>query len=174
MPNLNHAGSSAESVRTSIGIVSPPDLCYRETNQEVDFLYPLSATWKRTKLHYNSSMPKLQGLGNIVTELRAERTHLVNNLRHVDAALAVLGKLEGGKFATESRRSVSASARRKIAAAQKAPWTRVRSQTQTATSAKTNVLTLKRTPSAAARRKMALAQRARWAKFRAEQAKKAA
>jgi hypothetical protein len=119
-------------------------------------------------------MPKLQGLENIVTELRVERTHLVNNLRHVDAALAVLGKLEGGKFATESRRSVPAAARRKIAAAQKARWTRVRSLSQTATSAKTNVPTLKRTPSAAARRKMALAQRRRWAKFRAEQAKKAA
>jgi hypothetical protein len=119
-------------------------------------------------------MPKLQGLENIVTELRAERTHLVNSLRHVDAARAVLGKLEGGKFATESRRSVFASARRKIAAVQKARWTRVRSRSQTATRAKRNVPILKRTPSAAARRKMALAQRARWARFRAEQAKKAA
>jgi hypothetical protein len=40
-------------------------------------------------------MPRLKGLGNIVAELRAERAHLVNNLRHVDAALAVLGKLGG-------------------------------------------------------------------------------
>ena len=57
-------------------------------------------------------MPRLKGLGNIVAELRVERAHLVNNLRHVDAALAVLGKLEGGKFATVSRRTLSATARR--------------------------------------------------------------
>jgi hypothetical protein len=73
-------------------------------------------------------MPRLKGLGNIVVELRAERAHLVNNLRHVDAALAVLGKLEGGKFATVSRRTLSASARRKIAAAQKARWAKVKSK----------------------------------------------
>src|ERR1700736_5642920 len=71
-------------------------------------------------------MPRLEGLGNIVTELRAERAHLVNNLRHVDAALAVLGKLEGGKFATASRRSLSATARRRMAAAQKARWAKVK------------------------------------------------
>lgn len=44
-------------------------------------------------------------------ELREERKNLVNNLRHVDAALAVLGKLEEGKFATESRRGRSTGGR---------------------------------------------------------------
>jgi hypothetical protein len=73
-------------------------------------------------------MPRLKGLGNIVAELRAERAHLVNNLRHVDAALAVLGKLEGGKFATVSRRTLSATARRKIAAAQRARWAKVKAK----------------------------------------------
>jgi hypothetical protein len=79
-------------------------------------------------IRYNSFMPRLKGLGNIVAELRAERAHLVNNLRHVDAALAVLGKLEGGKFATVSRRTLSATARRKIAAAQRARWARVKAK----------------------------------------------
>jgi hypothetical protein len=118
-------------------------------------------------------MPILKGLENIVTELRAERTHLVNNLRHVDAALAVLGKLEGGKFATESRR-VSASARRKMAAAQKARWAKVKNQPQDAFRAETSTAAQKRTPSEASRRKMAAAQKARWAKVRAEQGKKTA
>src|SRR6266487_7066468 len=36
-------------------------------------------------------MANLTGLANIVAELRTERTNLVNQLRHVDAALAVLG-----------------------------------------------------------------------------------
>ena len=33
---------------------------------------------------------------SIVSELRAERTNLVNQLKHVGAALSVLGKLDGG------------------------------------------------------------------------------
>src|SRR5271155_5595391 len=106
-------------------------------------------------------MPRLKGLGNIVTELRVERAHLVNNLRHVDAALAVLGKMEGGKFATASRRSLSATGRRKIAAAQKARWAKVRNQTTSSGTTRP-----KRTLSAAARRKIAAAQRARWAKIK--------
>src|ERR1700694_1471191 len=77
-------------------------------------------------------MPILKGLESIVTELRAERAHLVNNLRHVDAALAVLGKLEEGKFATESRRTVSASARRKMAAAKKARGEKEKTQSTSA------------------------------------------
>lgn len=116
-------------------------------------------------------MPRLLGLGNIVTELRAERAHLVNNLRHVDAALAVLGKLEGGKFATASRRSLSVAARRRIATAQRARWAKVRSQSQSASGNKSGGTRTKRTLSAAARRKIAAAQRARWAKVRAAQEK---
>ncbi len=122
-------------------------------------------------IRYNPLMPRLLGLGNIVTELRAERAHLVNNLRHVDAALAVLGKLEGGKFATASRRSLSVAARRRIATAQRARWAKVRSQSQSASGNKSGGTRTKRTLSAAARRKIAAAQRARWAKVRAAQEK---
>jgi len=129
-----------------------------------------SSTRTNKIIRYNPLMPRLLGLGNIVTELRAERAHLVNNLRHVDAALAVLGKLEGGKFATASRRSLSAAARRRIATAQKARWAKVRSQSQSA-SGKSGGTRTKRTLSAAARRKIAAAQRARWAKVRATQEK---
>ena len=122
-------------------------------------------------IRYNLPMPRLEGLGNIVTELRAERAHLVNNLRHVDAALAVLGKLEGGRFATASRRSLSATARRKMATAQKARWAKVRGQSQAAINGKPGSSRPRRTLSAAARRKIAAAQRARWAKVRAAQEK---
>jgi hypothetical protein len=41
-------------------------------------------------------MANLKGLASIVPEVRVERTNLVNQLRHVDAALSVLGKLNGG------------------------------------------------------------------------------
>jgi hypothetical protein len=37
-------------------------------------------------------MAKLTGLASFVSELKVERTNLVDRLRHVDAALSVLGK----------------------------------------------------------------------------------
>jgi hypothetical protein len=105
-------------------------------------------------------MAKLKGLVSIVSELRAERTNLVNQLRHVDAALSVLGKLEGGSSYTSPRRTLSAAGRRKISLAQKARWEKQAAKGQTAAP--------KRKLSVAARRRIARAQRARWAKFRAE------
>ena len=40
-------------------------------------------------------MAALKGLKAMVSQLREQRTSLVNQIRHVDAALVVLGKLEG-------------------------------------------------------------------------------
>jgi len=111
-------------------------------------------------------MRNLKGLEDIVTELRAERGHLVNNLRHVDAALAVLGKLEGGKFATESRRTVSLTARRRMVASQKARWARTKNPSSGAPNAGSGASRAPRRLSEATRRKIAAAQRARWAKLR--------
>jgi hypothetical protein len=98
-------------------------------------------------------MAKLVGLVSIVSELGAERTHLLTQLKHVDAALSVLGKLNGGSTAPKHR--VSAAARRKMSLAQKARWAK------SAPTAKP-----KRVMSASARRKIAAAQRARWAKLK--------
>src|SRR2546429_7660600 len=54
----------------------------------------------------------ISGLQPVVSQLRKERTNLVNQLRHVDAALSVLGKLNGGRFYTQPRhRKMSAAAR---------------------------------------------------------------
>src|SRR5277367_2258527 len=103
------------------------------------------------------TMPNLKGLVSIVSELRIERTNLVNQLRHVDAALSVLGKLNGGSSYTKPRRTLSASARRRMSAGQKARWAKQTSETETATSKP------KRTMSLAARRKIGAFQRARWA-----------
>jgi hypothetical protein len=104
------------------------------------------------------------GLAGFVSELRAVRTNLVNELRHVDAALSVLGKLGVGSNHTKPRRqTMSASARKRMSLAQKARWAK----------AKGHAPKPKRTMSASARRKIAVAQRARWAKIRAK-GKKAA
>jgi nucleoid-associated protein YgaU len=102
-------------------------------------------------------MANLKGLASIVSELRAERTNLVDRLRHVDAALSVLGKLGGGTFHTKSGHTMSAAARRKISLAQKARWAK----------AKGHAPKPKRTISAAGKKRIAAAQRARWAKVKA-------
>ena len=105
-------------------------------------------------------MANLEGLEAIVGQLRVERTNLVTQLRRVDAALSVLGKLNGGRAYTKPRRSLSASARRKISMAQKAWWAKKSSN------GNMGIARRKRTMSAAARRKIAAAQRARWAKVK--------
>jgi hypothetical protein len=112
-------------------------------------------------------MSNLKGLVSIVSELRAERTNLASQLRHVDAALSVLGKLNGGSAYTKPRRTMSASARKRISLAQKARWAK------RAANGHASVAKPKRTMSAAARRRIAAFQRARWAKVKAQQKKAA-
>jgi hypothetical protein len=110
-------------------------------------------------------MANLKGLASILSELRVERTNLANQLRHVDAALSVLGKLDGGinhSNANQPKRTISAALRRKMAQAQKARWAEANGQAPKP----------KHTMSAASRKKIAAAQRARWAKVKAQQKKK--
>src|ERR1700692_1168835 len=107
-------------------------------------------------------MANLTGLTSIVAELRGERANLVNQLRHVDAALSVLGKLNGGSSYTEPRHRISAAARRKMSLAQKARWAK-----HSSSNGQASAVSPKRVMSAAARRKIAAAQRARWAKVKA-------
>ena len=106
-------------------------------------------------------MAHLKGLASIVSELRAVRTNLVSELRHVDAALSVLGKLSGGSSYTKTRHTLSASARKRMSLAQKARWAK----------AKGRAPRPKRTISAAGKKRIAAAQRARWAEFRAAKKK---
>jgi hypothetical protein len=101
-------------------------------------------------------MANLTGLAGFVSELRAVRTNLVSELRHVDAALSVLGKFGGGSSRTKPRHTVSASARKRMSLAQKARWAKAKGHPKP-----------KRTISAAGRKRIAAAQRARWAKVRA-------
>ncbi len=112
-------------------------------------------------------MANLKGLSSFVSELKVVRTNLVGELRHVDAALSVLGKLNAGRSDTKPRHNLSASARRRISLAQKARWAK-RSANNQAGKVKP-----KRTISAAGRKRIAAAQRARWAKVKAQQKKTA-
>jgi hypothetical protein len=107
-------------------------------------------------------MTSLRGIVSVVAELKKERTNLVNELRHVDAAISVLGKLNGGKTKVKATRTISASGRRRIADAQRARWAKLKAKNVVSIPLKT----AKRTMSASARRKIAAAQRARWAKVK--------
>ncbi len=109
-------------------------------------------------------MTNLKGLESVVSQLRIQRTNLVNNLKRVDGALSALGSLNGARTHAEPRRTMSASGRRRIAAAQRARWAKVKSQN--VVSITKNPKPVKRTMSASARRKIAAAQRARWAKVK--------
>jgi hypothetical protein len=102
-------------------------------------------------------MANLTGLAGFVSKLKAARATLVNELRHVDAALSVLGKFGGGRNSSRPKSGVSALARKRMSLAQKARWAK----------AKGHAPKPKRTMSASARRKIAAAQRARWAKLKA-------
>jgi len=99
----------------------------------------------------------LKGMESIVSQLRAQRADFVNQIGHIDAALIVLGKVNGTHASRVAMRTISAAGRKRIAAAQRARWAKVRGKAKVAP---------KRTMSASSRRKIAAAQRRRWAKVR--------
>jgi hypothetical protein len=109
-------------------------------------------------------MANLKGLSSFVAELKIARKSLVAELRHVDAALSVLGKMGGGSHTTKPGHTMSSAGRKRIAAAQRARWAKLRGQVPAQKP--------KRHISAAGKKRIAAAARARWAKVGA--AKKAA
>jgi hypothetical protein len=123
----------------------------------------------------------MANLSGVVEQLKAARAEAVKEVERLDVAIAALGNLDGssrrgrtvrlrGVLTPEParpRRTMSASARRRIAAAQRARWARVRQQGKAETgSGKSTRTPVKRTLSASARKRIAAAQRARWAKQR--------
>ena len=75
-------------------------------------------------------MPKTL-MQSVLSELQRERTRLEDELYRVTAALTAFGKvcLKGSKArraATRKKHTISAAGRKRIAAAQKARWARVR------------------------------------------------
>jgi alkylhydroperoxidase/carboxymuconolactone decarboxylase family protein YurZ len=71
-------------------------------------------------------MPKTL-IQSVVSELQKERTRLEDELHRVTAALTAFGKayMRGGKL-TRKKRTISAAGRKRIAAAQRARWAKVR------------------------------------------------
>lgn len=98
----------------------------------------------------------------IVQLLKKEQDRLTKQLRGISAALAAFGKAYGTE---PGARKASASARARMAAAQKARWAKVREASGAQKKGAGKVP--KRVMSAVARKKIAAAQRARWAKLKA-------
>jgi len=106
----------------------------------------------------------MSNLAGVVRLLKKEQERLTKELHRIGAALAAFGT---AYVKGTGSRKLSAAARTRIAAAQKARWAKYR-QGAAASSQSNAVPTRgKRTLSAAARRKIAAAQRARWAKLKA-------
>jgi hypothetical protein len=118
----------------------------------------------------------MSNLVEIQNELQSKRKELQHEISRIDAAISALSGLSRQSVTASSngasqtgRRVLSIGARRRIAAAQRARWARVRAQkkgTAAASPKKQRVMSLD------ARRRIAAAQRARWAKVRSQ--KKAA
>jgi hypothetical protein len=106
----------------------------------------------------------MANLDGVVQQLRKERAQAARTVERLDAALAALDGVGKG---TNARRHLSAAARSRIGAAQRARWAKVRRKG----GKKPNVLPMpkKKTMSAAARKKIAAAQRARWARVKVSQ-----
>jgi hypothetical protein len=102
----------------------------------------------------------MANLSGVVQQLKKAHAEAQGEVKRLGAALAALGSLTGGSPARQ-RRTLSATARRKISLAQKARWAKWGSNAQKGTTRP------KRTMSAAARKKIAAAQRARWANVKA-------
>jgi hypothetical protein len=104
----------------------------------------------------------MDNLAGIVRLLKKEQDRLTKELRGIGAALAAFGSAYGKGTGT---RKLSASARARIAAAQRARWAKVRKNA----GAEQKIVPIrgKRTLSVAGRKKIAAAQRARWARVKA-------
>ena len=106
---------------------------------------------------------------NSINNLSAQQLRRAAAIKEqIDSLENELGKLLGGGGATTTtqavngRRTMSASARARIAAAQKARWAKVKGKSGAKSAAAP-----KRKMSAAARAKIAAAAKARWAKAKA-------
>jgi hypothetical protein len=106
-------------------------------------------------------MPKTL-MQSVISELQKERERLEDELRRVAAALTAFGNVYlHGSRPTRKERTISTAGRKRIAAAQRARWAKIKGQKVVSISSRKGM-------SPAARKRIAAAQKARWAKWRAQ------
>jgi hypothetical protein len=104
----------------------------------------------------------MESIAGVVQMLRNEHDRLARDMSAIGQALSAFGVTFGKQ--ARKRGKISAGGRARIAAAQRARWAKVKTNT-----GKSNLVAMpkKRTMSAAGRKRIAAAQRARWAKLKA-------
>jgi len=108
-------------------------------------------------------MPKTL-MQSVISELQKERKRLEDELHRVAAALAAFGNVYlHGSRPTRKNRTISAAGRKRIAAAQRARWAKIKGQKVVSIGSRKG-----RTMTRAARKRIVAAQKARWEKWRAQ------
>ena len=114
----------------------------------------------------------MSNLSTALQQLREEHKQAQQQTEKLQSAISVIEELVGrnGSILAQNGarpgRVISAEARKRMAAAQKARWAKVRKESEPAAAKTTSIAPAKRTMSAATRRKIALAQQARWTKLK--------
>jgi len=108
-------------------------------------------------------MPKTL-MQSVVAELQKERKRLEDELHRVAAALTAFGNVYMHGRQPKAGRTISAAGRKRIAAAQRARWAKIKGQRVVSISSRKG-----RRMSPAARKRIVAAQKARWAKWRKAQ-----
>jgi len=109
---------------------------------------------------------------SVVGQLQKERARLEDELHRVAAALNAFGNvyMHGSQpkaaGAIRKKRTISAAGRKRIAAAQRARWAKIKGQKVVSISARKG-----HKMSPAARKRIVAAQKTRWAKWRKAQTK---
>ena len=107
-------------------------------------------------------MPKTL-MQSVISELQKERKRLGDELHRVAAALTAFRNVYmHGSRRTRKNRSISAAGRKRIAAAQRARWAKIKGH-------KVVSISSRKAMSPAARKRIVAAQKARWAKWRQAQ-----
>jgi hypothetical protein len=98
---------------------------------------------------------------DIIAQLKAERDKAAPQVNALDTAIRALSGMNSTGGSARGRQTMSAAARARISASQKARWVRTRGQKVVSIAPKRNRI------SAAGLARIRAAQRARWAKIRA-------
>ncbi len=102
---------------------------------------------------------------SVISGLQKERKRLEDELHRVAAALTAFGNVYlRGSQPTRKKRTISAAGRKRIAAAQRARWAKIKGQ-------KVVSISSRKAMSPTARKRIVAAQKARWAKWRKAQKK---
>ena len=101
---------------------------------------------------------------NYLPIFQKERKRLENELHRVVAALTAFRNVYIHGRRPTRKRTISAAGRKRIAAAQRARWAKIKGRKVVSISSRKG-----RTMSPAARKRIVAAQKARWAKWRAQE-----